>query len=139
MIFYNWNVLKRETKDDPKKMLEYIKYVTSGSQRPKLQPYYIFATLAEKNKSSYLLNPRALLDNRYGGTLSDIRVYLELASRRNYMDYLTNNQHRYLYVYSVDEEYNLNRLHNNRLLSITDDKIYLKYEQELNYNGKSIR
>ena len=75
--------------------------------------------------NSYLLHEDDLLENELGGTINDIYQYIKLASLRNYLDYKTLKDR------SLDLDIALTAedgIANNKLLIVSDKKIYFKYE-----------
>jgi len=64
-------------------------------------------------------------------TPNDLYLYLELASKRNIFDYNIRKM-TYLSLILV-EEYQLDWVSINPLMTIENDKVYFKYEQEKQY------
>lgn len=122
MIKFDWRVIKLITKNDPKKVIQYFKYRLEGKKFAKLVQNYYKHKLVE---SSFLLEPEAFIANKKNGALFEQYIYLDLAAKRNYIDY-------YLYknkdLNIIFNPYNVDSLSLNRLLIIEEDVIKFVYE-----------
>lgn len=73
---------------------------------------------------SYLLNPEDFIDQHHRYTKKEVLQYFLVASKRSLPDYLLFGT-KTLSMHSV----NINAIKNNRLLTVTDEKIFLKFEE----------
>lgn len=135
MITYNWENLKKYSKNDINKILEYFTnmYVLKGTMHEYLLKHR-WAREVYNNKepkSSYLLNVDDFILNTFNGTKDEQYVYLDLASKRDIFTYYnTKGNVIFLPIWKVEKYYNLNMLKSNRLLTIDSNNIYLIYEGE---------
>ena len=122
MIFFNLEKLESEA-HNPTKVLAIIKRLTLRRYLPNKQDNF------SANKyigSSFLLNPEALLKDKNVDILYKIQ-YIRLAGRRDYTSYkLFRATWLDLFCYP---EINLNLIRHNPLITIKDQKIYFKYEE----------
>ena len=83
-------------------------------------------------KDSYIMNLDGFIENNLKATKVEQFVYLDLLSRRNTFTYFnTHGKVTYLTVWKAEQQYNIDKLKANRLLSIEDNDIYFVYEQEI--------
>jgi hypothetical protein len=135
MIRYNWEELKKYSKSDVKKILEYFTnvYVLKGTMYEYLLKHKWAAAAhnSKEPKNSYMLNIDALILDEEGATDDEKFVYLELASMRDVFTYY-NTKGRVVFLdnWKVEKYYNINALKTNRLLTVDDNNIYLVYEGE---------
>lgn len=87
-------------------------------------PYYKVIN-TKCNKPSFILNIIDLVLNELNGTKTEQLIYLQLLSKRSYIDYAYKGI-KHLPIYFCD--YDINKLKHNRLL-IIDDNIKFKYEE----------
>ena len=113
--FFNYKHLAAESKGDCSKFIELLYYST-----PLTDAY------------SFILNPNLFFRNKENASLAERCMYLKLASYRSYFEY---KQHEVLYLPTsiAAKHFDINRLQLNKLLQITTNKIYFRYEE--NYNG----
>lgn len=78
---------------------------------------------------SYILNLHELIEQYYKWSNKEIAEYVALAALRNYSDYLVLKQ-KYLDV--IKSPISIEKLNNNRLLLVKDNKIYFYYEEAAN-------
>lgn len=124
MIRYDWKAIRRHTKDDPFKVYKFFRDVRRDI--PTSQVERILN--ASINKDSYLLWLEPLILNRERVSYIDIFVYLHIASKRNYFDYV--NSKKYDLHIGLVPEFSKDKIIFNRLLTIEDNLIKLKYEEE---------
>jgi hypothetical protein len=135
MIKYNWEELKKYSKTDVKKILEYFTnvYVLKGTMYEYLlnHKWAAAAYNSKEPKNSYILNIDALILDEEGATDDEKFVYLELASMRDVFTY-HNTKGRVIFLenWKVEKHYNINALKTNRLLTVDNNNIYLVYEGE---------
>lgn len=134
MIRYDWKLILKESKQDVSKMLKIIEAIVEYSSYEDVlvqsnYPKYILNYLYKrKNRSSFLLNPEKLLNNSHRHTNSELLVYLELASMRNFMD-LHFRDEIAVPTYYIEDDYDLAKLKHNTALDVTDQVVRLKYEE----------
>lgn len=125
-LFFNLLLLEQETKCDPQYLVEALRLFYLNKSIPK----NVHAKYKPLRKSlvgtSFLLNPGRLFADK---TTDDIfrAQYIRLAGRRDYSLY------KHFSVAYLDLSYfadiDLAAIDKNPLLTITDNKIYFKYEE----------
>jgi len=123
MIFFNRDKMTRaNSSEELSHILYYITY-RPVPQRPYLIRWLRYQTI-DWSGESFLLNPEELLDNWHKFGEKELMQYVFVAARRKYTDYK-------LFGITTLETDNVNTevLENNRLLTITGNKIYFKYEE----------
>ena len=135
MIKYNWEEIKKYSKNDIGKILDYFTnvYVLKGTMYDYLNKHNWAAKIfnSSEPKSNYILSIDALIRNDLNGTKEEQYVYLDLASKRDIFTYYnTQGKVVFLPAWKVEKYYNLNTLKTNRLLTIDSTNIYLIYEDE---------
>ena len=74
--------------------------------------------------SSYLLNPETFLDKHWRYSEKELLQYVLLAAKRDYAEY------KLFRTKTLQAEYvNVKAIESNRLLTITGNKIYFKFEE----------
>ena len=134
MIRYNWEDIKKFTKNDPKKIIDYFAnvYVLQGTMftfiNTRKWATQIHNSKTEKN--SYLLNVGDFIHNIPKATVDEQYVYLDLASKRDMFAYFnTKGKVNFLPYWKVADRYtDLDRLKLNRLLEIDERNIYFIHE-----------
>ena len=133
MIKFNWNEIRKNTKDDISKILEYFTnvFVLKGTMYDYILNHKWAAKIynsKEPNKN-YILNIDDLILDTLGATDEEKFVYLDLASKRDLFTYYnTKGRVIFLHNWKIEKYYNLQALKTNRLLNIDEDNIYLVYE-----------
>jgi hypothetical protein len=136
MIKYNWEIIKKYTKNDPERILDYFSniYVLKGTMynylNSKTWARNIYTNKEEKK--SYLLNVDDLIKNTLNGTKDEQYVYLDLASQRDLFTlHNTKGKVNFIPYWKVQHKYtDLDRLRLNRLLEIDENNIHFVYEGE---------
>ena len=132
VIRYNWELLKKHTENQPKLMLEFLNnvYVRKTENYIYLNPWAAKLIVESKNKRhSFIKNVPDLIGASKFSTDSEIFVYLDLCSLRNYFTFInTNGKVNYLPIWKVADRYNVDELSMNRLLTLDDKNIHLIYE-----------
>lgn len=121
-LFFNLDILETETNCDPKLMISMLERHFSK----KLIPKNYRELISSKNLSghSFLLNAQPLFDSTCD--IAYKAQYIRLAGRRDYSLY---KLYRVVYLdLSYYKDIDLDALKHNPLLTITDNKIYFKYE-----------
>ena len=93
VIRYNWKLLKQYTNDDVRLMLEFFDnvYVRKTENYFYLTPWAAKLVAESRNNApNFILNVEGLLDAAKGATDSEIYVYLNLASKRSYFNFVAN-------------------------------------------------
>ena len=129
MIRYNWDDIKKYTKEDIDLILDYLKniYVLKGEMYNYVlgNPFASYIVNSKSIKSSYLLNIDDFIMNNEKASKSEQYVYLDLASRRDaFALYNSKGRIRYLHEWEVANDYDIEKLKVNRLLMLDDKKIY---------------
>lgn len=131
VIKYNWEILKKYTNNDVHLILEFFDnvYVRKSENYFYLNPWAAkIVAESENNAHSYIQNIEELIRAAKGATDSEVFVYIDLASKRSYFNFInTKGKANYLPAWKVDE-YDVNALKMNRLLTFDDNNIYLLYE-----------
>lgn len=137
MIKYNWDIIKKYTKNDPKKILDYFSnvYVQQGT----MYDFLVLNRWAKSiqqdttTKNSYILNIQELINNDLNATIDEQFVYLDLASKRDIFTYYnTKGRAIFLPYWKVSDIYtDIDRLKLNRLLMINENNIEFIYEGEI--------
>lgn len=139
MIRYDWESIKICTGGDMTKIKDYFRYVYL-EDKDTLQAYLLnneyarrILRKAKERRQSFMLNIEAFLLNNMNGTDSELFIYLDLLSRRDYFTYLnTKKKVNYLPTWKIISDYDINKLTTNRLLYIDERSIYFVYEGDLN-------
>lgn len=119
-LFFDILTLESESKNDPKSMLTLLKqwlYKDNPYSKP-----------IKKSLSghSYLLNPKPLLYDTVTDPIYKVQ-YIKLAGRRDYTNYkLFKAKYLDLTLYP---DINLSAIKSNPLITITNNKIYFKFEE----------
>ncbi len=77
--------------------------------------------------SCYILNIKGLIDNLNHYSISDLYLYLELASKRSIFDYNIRGI-KYLPLV-LAEEYQLEQIRNSELFKVKNENIHFVYEE----------
>lgn len=126
LIKYDWSVLKAY---DIKTIHQYIYFLEYKTIKNKsYYPACSKIAIRSVNKSGFILNPRDLLKNI--GNKVYHKEYLYLASLRNYADYILDGEVGLRISILEALGINIERLHNNPLLTMTSSSVYFKYELE---------
>lgn len=125
ILFFNLSVLEAETLGNPKQMVEKLRLFYTKKQIPK-NGYTKVKPIRNLIGNSYLINP----DGFFADNITDIiykSQYIQLAGRRDYSLYKLFNV-KYLDL-SYFKDIDLDNIKTNPLITITQNKIYFKYEE----------
>lgn len=125
ILFFNLSVLEAETLGNPKQMVEKLRLFYTKKQIPK-NSYSKVKPIRNLIGNSYLINP----DGFFADNITDIiykSQYIQLAGRRDYSSYKLYNV-KYLDL-SYFKDIDLDNIKTNPLITITQNKIYFKYEE----------
>ena len=125
ILFFNLSVLEAETLGNPKQMVEKLRLFYTKKQIPK-SSYSKVKPIRNLIGNSYLINP----DGFFADNITDIiykSQYIQLAGRRDYSLYKLFNV-KYLDL-SYFKDIDLDNIKTNPLITITQNKIYFKYEE----------
>jgi hypothetical protein len=125
ILFFNLSVLEAETLGNPKQMVEKLRLFYTKKQMPK-NSYSKVKPVRNLIGNSYLINP----DGFFADNITDIiykSQYIQLAGRRDYSLYKLFNV-KYLDL-SYFKDIDLDNIKTNPLITITQNKIYFKYEE----------
>jgi len=131
VVKFNWEILKEYTQSDPRKMLEFFDnvYVKKTDGYFRLNPWA--ATIISRSADSrmnYIQNIKDVINASKACTDSEIYVYLHLASKRSYFTFINSRgKSNYLPLWKIDE-YDVEALTMNRLLTLDENNCYLLYE-----------
>jgi len=140
MIRYNWEVIKKYTECKPELVIDYFKniYVLKGEMYSYMQAnkYARNIVRSKEIKSSYLLHIDSLIKNDAKATLTEQFIYLDLASMRDAFSlFNSKGRKRYLHEWEIAGNYDIKKLEINKLLNISDKKIYFIYEEGDDYGN----
>jgi hypothetical protein len=125
ILFFSLSILEAETLGNPKQMVEKLRLFYIKKQIPK-NSYSKVKPIRNLIGNSYLINP----DGFFADNITDIiykSQYIQLAGRRDYSLYkLFNVKHLDL---SYFKDIDLDNIKTNPLITITQNKIYFKYEE----------
>lgn len=126
-LFFNLQTLETKTRNDPKKLVETLRLHYVGKTAPK-NARDLVKPLSNLVGASFLLNAKAIFEDKTTDIVYKAQ-YIRLAGRRDYLLYK-------LYGYThLDLSYfldiNVNTIRHNPLLTITENKIYFKYEEKI--------
>lgn len=128
MLLFDWNKIMRVSKGNVDDIIQILRIITY-----KIQPknYYDKTFKFYKYKfggSSYILNPKDLLER--GRAFSDREVveYAGVASFRNYHNYVNTKDTTLDFLMSPISEGIIN---NNRLLELKDGRVHFMFEETL--------
>jgi len=123
LLKYNWKYLYKATKGNCSDILSVLKAL-SGLKIPSQKDRRAIKVMLNGELDGWILNPEWLLKHK-GSTNSEKCVYVYLASKRNYMDYLSAGL-TYLPLFVILDEFDETKLMNNCLLTIDKNYIYFK-------------
>ena len=134
MIKYNWENIKKYTNNKPELIIDYFKnvYVMQGEMYNYMQANKFARNIvnAKGIKSSYILNIADLITNNENASLTEQYIYIALASRRDAFSlFNSKGRKRYLHEWEMVGDYDIEKLEINKLLMISDKKIYFIYEE----------
>jgi hypothetical protein len=124
-LFFNLNLLETKTNCDPIKLVENLKLHFIRKTIPKNQ-YYKIKPIFNLKGNSFLIKPAALFADKNTDIVYKAQ-YIRLAGRRDYAIY-KHYGHKYLDL-SYFSDLDLNAIKSNPLITIKDNKIYFKYEE----------
>ena len=132
MIFFDWKKVQKLSGGKSKNVVRLLAILTYDIKMPRKDKNISQFYNQDISGDSYLLNPREIFKNKLQVNLDDMALYIELASRRNYLDY------KWYGVKSLPLKYTeIDRaaIEDNPLLSIDGhDNITFYYEEKENGN-----
>ena len=132
MIFFDWKKVQKLSGGKSKNVVRLLAILTYDIKMPRKDKNISQFYNQDISGDSYLLNPREIFKNKLQVNLDDMALYIELASRRNYLDY------KWYGVKSLPLKYTeIDRavLRENPLLEIDgQDNITFYYEEKENGN-----
>lgn len=126
VLFFNLELLMKTTGGDPSYTMEALKKLHSKERLPKSRLAKYKPIVGLGGGYSYLLNPAALFADKSTDILYKSQ-YVQLAARREYLDYKVYKS-KYLDL-SFFPDIEISIIKSNPLILITDNKIYFKYEE----------
>jgi hypothetical protein len=134
MILFNWAKIYAWSKGRPAKIIDIIEYMTYKKiPLNKQDPILSYAEIKWSGKS-FLVNPELLLNHKKDYKEKELAQYVGIAGFRNLSDFIVLGKTTLdLAQCPVRKD----TIINNRLLTIENDKIYLKWEEvtRRNKNG----
>ena len=132
MIFFDWKKVQKLSGGKSKNVVRLLAILTYDIKMPRKDKNISQFYNHNLSGDSYLLNPREIFKNKLQVTFNNMALYIELASRRNYLDY------KWYGVKSLPLKYTeIDRaaIEDNPLLSIDgQDNITFYYEGKENGN-----
>ncbi len=124
LLRYNWNRLYKYSKQDCTVAVNALKAYLKLKRLTKKENYILQRMLEEK-QDSWILKPISLFTHK-ASTISEKCIYLFLASKRDYNQYLSQGID-FIPTFIVEDKLNIDYLENNSLLTIEDEIIRFKY------------
>jgi hypothetical protein len=124
-LFFDLQTLETKTRSDSVKLVEVLRLHYLGKTAPK-NARDLVKPLNKLVGTSFLLNAKALFEDK----TTDIAYkaqYIKLAGRRDYLLYKLYGYKHLDLSYFLD--INVKIIQHNPLLTITENKIYFKYEE----------
>ena len=126
MLLFNWNEIMKVSKGDIGEIIQILRIIT---YKIKPKNYYDITFKFYKYQfggTSYILNPKDLLE--HGRALSDKEVaeYAGVASFRNYHDYVNTKDTTLDFLMSPISEEIITK---NRLLELKDGRVHFLFEE----------
>ena len=126
MLLFNWNEIMKVSKGDIGEIIQILRIIT---YKIKAKNYYYKTFKFYKYQfggTSYILNPKDLLE--HGRALSDKEVaeYAGVASFRNYHEYLKTKDTTLDFLMSPISEEIITK---NRLLELKDGRVHFLFEE----------
>lgn len=87
MIFFDWKKVQKLSGGKSKNVVRLLAILTYDIKMPRKDKNISQFYNQDISGDSYLLNPREIFKNKLQVNLDDMALYIELASRRNYLDY----------------------------------------------------
>ena len=132
MIFFDWKKVQKLSGGKSENVVRIVAIYTYNIRMPRNNKNISRFYNHNLSGDSYLLNPREIFKNKLQVTFNNMALYIELASRRNYLDY------KWYGVKSLPLKYteiDLAVLKENPLLEIDgQDNITFYYEGKENGN-----
>lgn len=125
ILFFNLSILEADTLGNPRQMVEKLQLFYTKKHLPK-NSYSRVKPIRNLTGNSYILNPAKF----FADNITDIiykSQYIQLAGRRDYSLYKLFNE-KYLDL-SYFKDINIDNIKTNPLITITQNKIYFKYEE----------
>ena len=124
---FNWSVISKVCNGDAVLIVAFLRTCKGIHNTHKLSPKLRKLSKRGIPKGvSYIINIDSLLRNNLA-SVHDIAQYIELCSRRNYVDYKFHRIRSLPSVVAYDSN-----VQYNRLITVNDSKVHFKYETEEN-------
>jgi hypothetical protein len=128
MLLFDWNKIMRVSKGNVGDIIQILRIITY-----KIQPknYYDKTFKFYKYKfggSSYILNPKDLLERGRAFSDKEVVEYAGVASFRNYHEYVNTKDTTLDFLMSPISEGIIN---NNRLLELKDGRVHFMFEETM--------
>lgn len=125
-LFFNLQTLETKSQKDSRKLVETLRLHYLGKKLPK-NAKDLVKPVNNLVGTSFLLNAKALFEDKTTDVVYKAQ-YIKLAGRRDYMLYKLYNYTHLDLSYFLDV--NIDAIQHNPLLTITNNKIYFKYEEK---------
>lgn len=125
ILFFSLSILEADTLGNPRQMVEKLRLFYTKKHLAK-NSYSKVKPIRNLTGNSYILNPAEF----FADNITDIiykSQYIQLAGRRDYSLYKLFNE-KYLDL-SYFKDINIDNIKTNPLITITQNKIYFKYEE----------
>jgi len=121
MIYYDWTRLYLAGNKNPKKIIKIFAELVARKKTANTNKIY------SSRCTHYILDEQKFIDNESKATIDEQCVALHIASKRNYLMCKLIGESG-VYYPLIQDIYDLDKLKLNRLLTIENNKIYLKHE-----------
>jgi len=126
MLLFNWNEIMKVSKGDVGDIIQILRIIT---YKIKPKNYYDRTFKFYKYKfggSSFILNPKDLLEHGRGYSDKEVAEYAGVASFRNYHEYLKTKDTTLDFLMSPISEEIITK---NRLLELKDGRVHFLFEE----------
>ena len=126
MLLFNWNEIMKVSKGDVGEIIQILRIIT---YKIKPKNYYDKTFKFYKYKfggSSFILNPKDLLEHGRGFSDKEVAEYAGVASFRNYHEYLKTKDTTLDFLMSPISEEIITK---NRLLELKDGRVHFLFEE----------
>lgn len=126
MLLFNWNEIMKVSKGDVGDIIQILRIIT---YKIKPKNYYDKTFKFYKYKfggSSFILNPKDLLEHGRGYSDKEVAEYAGVASFRNYHEYLKTKDTTLDFLMSPISEEIITK---NRLLELKDGRVHFLFEE----------
>ncbi len=137
MIRINWKLIKEGAKNNPGKIIDYLKnvYVLKGTMYDYLSrnkwAKKVYSETKGVGEPNFIIDVDSFILNDLNATEMEQFVCLDLMAKRDMFTYLnTKGRVNFVPTWKVKNLYDIEKLKTNRLLMIEDNNIYFVTEGE---------